>query len=131
MSIKKCTRCEQEKDTSEFYLIKRPPPRAPSLYRHCKSCCSIVSRENRDYSRNWELKKQYNITLEDYKNQVKDRCSKCDICKKTEKSLHVDHDHETGLVRGFLCGSCNRGIGLLQDSVQICLEAAKYLERTK
>lgn len=42
--------------------------------------------------------------------------------------FHVDHDHETGKVRGVLCHSCNAGIGLLGDSVPILREAIRYLE---
>lgn len=43
------------------------------------------------------------------------------------KDLHVDHDHNWNEVRGLLCGSCNRGIGLLQENPQHLYKAAKYL----
>lgn len=61
----------------------------------------------------------------------------CAICGKPEteksrkgnvRSLHVDHNHDTGKVRGLLCGKCNRSIGVLGDSVQILRNAVKYLE---
>jgi len=39
----------------------------------------------------------------------------------------VDHDHETGRVRGVLCTICNRAIGLPQESAELVERAAKYL----
>lgn len=41
----------------------------------------------------------------------------------------VDHNHKTGRIRGLLCYSCNMGIGMLQDSAQVCELAANYLHR--
>ena len=53
----------------------------------------------------------------------------CDCCGRVCR-LQVDHDHQTGALRGLLCGSCNRGIGLLPgDSLEGVLLAAAYLSR--
>jgi hypothetical protein len=41
--------------------------------------------------------------------------------------LHLDHDHETGDFRGWLCTKCNTGIGLLGDSVKGLERAVNYL----
>ena len=57
----------------------------------------------------------------------------CAICGRTperEASWHVDHDHETGAVRGVLCIDCNHGIGKLGDSIERLQAAIAYLERT-
>lgn len=56
----------------------------------------------------------------------------CAICKKAPtkgKSLHVDHDHKTGKVRGLLCLLCNIGLGSLQDSEEVVSAALSYLRR--
>jgi protein-arginine kinase activator protein McsA len=55
---------------------------------------------------------------------------KCNICNKKEKKLHVDHCHKTKKVRGLLCGSCNKGLGLFKDDKESLLEAAEYLKRS-
>jgi hypothetical protein len=51
-------------------------------------------------------------------------------CRKhlTLQSAHVDHDHKTGQVRGFLCGKCNWALGYVDDSPAICRGLADYLE---
>lgn len=57
---------------------------------------------------------------------------KCAICRidrsKLSKAMVVDHCHETGKIRGLLCGKCNSGIGLLKDSSKLCQVAANYLK---
>ncbi len=42
--------------------------------------------------------------------------------------LHMDHDHETGEFRGWLCSDCNKGIGSFKDDVNLLAGAAEYLE---
>lgn len=81
------------------------------------------------YYRDWELKKKYGISLDTYTSESNIRNNMCDICSKQVKSLHVDHDHSTGKIRGYLCGSCNRGIGLLQDKSSVMIKAANYLKK--
>lgn len=49
---------------------------------------------------------------------------KCKICDK----LHVDHNHETGQVRGLLCSSCNTSLGLIQEDRVVIMRMLKYLK---
>jgi len=55
----------------------------------------------------------------------------CAICGKGEaengKALAVDHDHESGVVRGLLCDHCNLALGRFQDSPEILRRALDYL----
>ncbi len=56
----------------------------------------------------------------------------CAICGITEeeygRKLHMDHCHESGQLRGFLCQKCNQGLGNYNDSVDLIIAAAEYLE---
>jgi hypothetical protein len=51
----------------------------------------------------------------------------CEICLVRQAEV-VDHDHDTGLFRGFLCGLCNRGIGMLGDTLAGVKAAVLYFE---
>jgi hypothetical protein len=126
---KRCAKCGEHKSVDNFYVIQRKDRNKPQLYHRCKFCCSDVKSNSKAYYRDWELKKKYGISLEEYNEQVSLRENHCDICCEKVKTLHVDHNHDTGKIRGYLCGSCNRGIGLLKDNSAICREAAGYLEK--
>jgi hypothetical protein len=75
-------------------------------------------RDNRDaviaYERSRQLKRRYGITVEDYDRMLEGQGGVCALCKETCSKgtrLCVDHDHDSGRVRGLLCDSCNRGLG--------------------
>lgn len=70
-----------------------------------------------------ELKRKYGISREEYEVLISKGCG---ICGGTNK-LHVDHDHKTGKVRGALCASCNRGLGMFKDSPALLQAAVEYL----
>jgi hypothetical protein len=53
----------------------------------------------------------------------------CEICG-TVRQLQFDHDHATGLFRGWLCRKCNLAIGYLNDDWQIVSKAVDYLKRS-
>jgi Autographiviridae endonuclease VII len=89
----------------------------------------------RAYFRNYHIKKTYGITTEQYEKMVSQRCGRCDICGRepngtnhVEQSLVIDHDHETGAIRGLLCNNCNSGMGILGDTVEHLEAALQYLK---
>ena len=57
----------------------------------------------------------------------------CQICGTNTPggtgAWHVDHNHETGKVRGILCSNCNRGLGYFHDDYWIVFMASEYLGR--
>jgi len=80
-----------------------------------------------------DLKRKYNISLDDYNKMLLEQEGKCWTCSmKAEdekgKVLVVDHNHLTGEVRGLLCNRCNTAIGLLQESQETIAKVSKYLQ---
>lgn len=69
----------------------------------------------------------YGLTEAGYEALLEFQARRCPICLSEQRPLVVDHDHQTGAVRGLLCGPCNRAIGLLRDSPVVCRLAAEYL----
>jgi len=59
--------------------------------------------------------------------------SACECCGRPPRkhSLCVDHCHETGRFRGWLCGMCNTAIGKLGDNVAGLETAIAYLKRAE
>jgi Recombination endonuclease VII len=101
--------------------------------------------ETKAYGRNWarkdenkhtnwvaRIKREYGITPEDFYEQLEVQNGACAICGKEPPEghdLHIDHCHVTNVFRGLLCGNCNRGIGIFQDSPDFLLNAAEYLQK--
>lgn len=85
-----------------------------------------------------ELRKLYGISLSDYEMILILQDGGCAICRATHagrrnsgKWLHVDHDHETGQVRGLLCNTCNVALGAMRDDEKRLEAAAEYLRQTR
>lgn len=76
------------------------------------------------------IERRYGITMDQYLDLVAQQQGKCAVCDR-EVELHIDHDHETGVVRGLLCGNCNRAAGLLHEEPDRALSLAFYLARAR
>lgn len=75
------------------------------------------------------LKSRYGITPETFDKMLKSQNNKCAICDNGyHLTMHIDHCHITGKVRGLLCNNCNRGLGHFKDSMRLLVKAKKYLE---
>ncbi len=86
--------------------------------------------KNKDKVKNNYLKRNYGMSLDEYNTLLTLQNNVCAICFKKEildKSLIVDHNHETGKVRGLLCDKCNFAIGLLSDNPETVMSAFYYL----
>lgn len=80
--------------------------------------------------RTYELKKLYGLTMAQYEAMLAEQDGRCLICRKVMAPPAVDHDHETGEVRGLLCRQCNTAIGLLGDDPAMLVRATEYLTRS-
>jgi hypothetical protein len=80
----------------------------------------VASKPWSDNQRDTYLREKYGITLEQYNELLDEQRGKCALCRKPPRKrfLAVDHDHETGAVRGLLCTPCNTTMGFI-DKVGI------------
>lgn len=75
------------------------------------------------------LRRSYGLSATQYRALFLSQNGVCAICALPPKTiLCVDHNHETGKVRGLLCKACNNTIGSAQDDAQRLRNAIKYLE---
>ena len=79
------------------------------------------------------IRRQYGITLDEYHQMLDEQGHKCAICGNGDevegRRLAIDHCHDSGVVRGLLCGKCNRGLGLFYDSAELLKSAIQYLSQ--
>lgn len=81
-----------------------------------------------------EMFKKYGITLLEYKEMEIKQNFKCAICLRPpfgrnaiNNRFDIDHNHETGKVRGLLCSDCNTSLGKFEDSIERLQRAIAYL----
>lgn len=149
-----CKICQQEKPLLEFWANRGTKDRR-AIY--CKPCSREYDRQRRardhdrylamqrewreanrdkrrELMRSWNLR-VYGLTSDQYLDMYEAQAGCCRICGEGGETfggrrLHVDHNHETGAVRGLLCGLCNSALGKFKDSPELLRRAASYLEVT-
>lgn len=99
------------------------------LKDHPRKQCDVAV-----FERERNLKQKYGIVNEDYDRMLAEQGGCCAICGGTEitgrgKHFHVDHNHDTGKVRGLLCPPCNQGLGLLRDDIARLQASIEYLKK--
>jgi hypothetical protein len=57
---------------------------------------------------------------------------KCDLWERflRRENAVLDHCHKHGGNRGYLCNTCNSGLGMFRDSPEVLRKAIAYLERS-
>lgn len=109
-----------------YVLLESQKKASKTYYQTDKGRTSLRKRH---------LKRQYNLSIEEYNTKLKEQGHKCFLCGKDELDLkgklHVDHDHITGKVRGLLCINCNTGLGHFKDNIELLSKAIGYLEKHK
>jgi hypothetical protein len=139
---KTCKTCGEEKSLELFSKGKK----YVNGYRpHCIECRRKYEIESYykhkhkkpyDYKedKDRKLKAAYGIGYAEYLTMLEAQNGCCAICGTNDtggrKAFHVDHCHNTGKVRGLLCGNCNSGIGNLRDDIELLKRAIQYLEST-
>lgn len=142
--MKYCPKCQQCRPHEEFC---NNPRYKDGLNTWCRACCArghkdwlCRNRQKANISAHaYRLQKLYGLSPQAFQVLLASQAGKCAICVSplivngllSEKkfNVHVDHDHETGLVRGILCLNCNAALGFLKDSVELAERAATYLRQ--
>ena len=112
----------------------------------CGSCNKIykksIAPDRKTYEVEWQRKKKYGFEPGEFDAWWIVFKGKCGICNLNLRMplpqrgqpldvVSIDHDHETGQVRGLLCNACNKGLGLFKDSIERLESAKRYLENVK
>lgn len=107
---RQCTVCKEFKVWNEFSRLKKVS------YGYASQCRDCIRA------------KIYGLTYVQFQVLKARSGGQCEICGKKGR-LAIDHDHETGKVRGLLCDACNFLIGLANDDVDILTSAITYLSQ--
>jgi hypothetical protein len=132
-----CKRCSSE-DKRRRYLADREaaiarvkrwqqanPERVNATQRARRARPEVKRRERAGH-----LKRKYGLTIEEYDAMLAAQGGGCFICGRPPRddiSLHVDHDHSTGAVRGILCFCCNNALADFQEDPALLRKAVTYL----
>jgi hypothetical protein len=110
-----CKACQIER-AREWYRKNRE--RALATQKRTRSRLSAEQRRDRRHKRfTSQLKTKYNLTRESFDELLQRTQGRCEICNaelSRSREPHIDHDHESGRVRGLLCAFCNPRLPLIE-----------------
>lgn len=115
---KQCRRCELELPAEAFRPVADT---RDGLSSRCRKCLNRRARE-----------REHGLPDGGYVELLAGQGGVCAVCQHPEEEfgvLSVDHDHETGQVRGLLCQPCNLALGLLQERPEVIDAASAYVSR--
>ena len=123
------------------------PPHTTTRYVRCPECrTAYLQKYEKDrrtrqkaadpqFDRRRDLWRKYRMTLEDFDAMLSAQGGGCAICGSLEPGnkgyWHIDHDHDSGHVRGILCGNCNVGLGYFRDHPEYLNRAIRYLDQKR
>jgi Autographiviridae endonuclease VII len=142
---KVCGKCGETKPLDDFYHHRYGAARRQHWCKTCQKTAILTGYKNDPkkhaaYNRQWDrrnpekkadsaLKTRRGLAHGTYAQMLTAQDGKCAICGTASgpRRFHVDHDHDTGQIRGLLCSPCNTGIGQLKHSEDVLLRAIAYL----
>lgn len=127
--FKACARCGEEKTLNLFHAQGKR-----GVHSWCKDCFNAYAREHRNRRVTPEQRKannlwtRYRLRPDDLERMLGDQDGRCAICGEIPDRPVVDHNHESGEVRGILCHPCNVLLPAVEDAQWLDL-ALIYLGR--
>lgn len=90
----------------------------------------------KQYQHELSLKRTYSLSYPEYEEIFLFQGGRCGICwnknlknqPKKVRLLAVDHNHITNKIRGLLCWTCNRAIGMFSDDPELLEAARKWVK---
>jgi hypothetical protein len=130
---------QAHKDKWSRYHLKRHPRKLRAEWTEerlarVRSQCRAHYAANKQAWREADLKRKYSLSLDDFDALIEkqgNRCAACGTPDWGKRGPVVDHDHETGKVRGILCNTCNLVAGLFDDDCERFLRLVEYLKSSK
>ena len=90
-------------------------------------------RSRTEQYRRYNLMRYYGVTPEDWDAMFEQQGGRCALCNAeqcpTGRRFAVDHDHETGDVRGLLCYRCNAFVAMAEETPERRIRLDEYLEQ--
>lgn len=138
--MKYCAMCKTSKPPEDFNKHSRERDGLNVLYRDCQKICSrryLATQKGIDTTRRGHLRRSYGIDSKTYEAILEAQGCKCKICGAGSNPdsragyFVVDHNHDTGEIRGLLCTKCNALLGLAQDKEEILDKAKRYLQKSR
>jgi hypothetical protein len=110
---------------------QRANPDRMRTYRNERNARPEVKRQQRDMY----YRRTYGVSADEVDAMLDAQNGRCAICGERAPdrlaSMHLDHDHEHGQLRGLLCLSCNQGLGKFRDDPTVLLRAIVYLRQRR
>ena len=117
------------KNRIRILAVQKAKQKTPEARQHASSWRKKHYQDNPDIYWKYALRSK-GISIEIYNALFDAQLGKCAICLKEPNGqrLAIDHDHETGKIRGLLCKSCNLGLGFIKE-IQYLDNAIVYLNK--
>jgi len=135
----RCVACRaaRSKHYSKYYAEHRA-----EILEHARQYNAEHREEKAEYNRKYaaahpetkrrrHIRNTYGINIEAWEELLANQGGRCACCGSDDPGgktgWHTDHDHETGTVRGILCGCCNKGLGHFHDDPKRLWAGIQYL----